>query len=189
MRFDEARAEVLEQLGPRRRQHTLGVIETAARLAKRFGVDPDRAALAALLHDCTKELDQEEQLKLCKVYDIIPTCSERESPLLLHALTGAAVARERYGAPEDVVRAIRWHTTGRAGMTALEKIIYIADYIEPNRSFAGLERIRAIAETDLDAALRAAMEATVRYLEARGRAVDAHTMEALESLGPDDACP
>ena len=108
------------------------------------------------------------------------TRTQRENPKLLHAKTGAVVAREIFGESEQVVQAIWWHTTGRAGMSLLEKILYIADYMEPNRSFSGVETLRELVWKDLDAAVFCGLDQAVRYLRELGRVIDEDSLRAWE---------
>lgn len=166
----------------KRRPHVLGCCQTAQQLAKRWGADPNLAARAGILHDVTKALDKPAHLALCKKYGISLRPFEVENDKLLHAKSGAAVARGVFGECEDVVDAIFWHTTGKADMTLLEKIIYLADYMEPNRSFDGVEELREYAWTDLDRAMLRAFEMSVELLEARGKAVDENSREALDYM-------
>ena len=119
-------------------------------LATRYGADVEKARVAALLHDCTKKLDMPEQLALCRQYGIELDELEQKALKLLHAKTGAAIAREVFGVDDEIYRAIWWHTTGHADMTLLEKIIYLADYIEPSRDFPGVNDLRACVYEDLD---------------------------------------
>ena len=127
------------------------------KLAARWGVSAEDADEAAICHDITKKIDREDQLRLCEKYGIIPDEYEKNSEKLMHAKTGAAFAGEMFGLSEEVKSAIRWHTTGKPDMTALEKITYLADYIEPNRDgFAGLTELRRVCFEDLDAAMELA---------------------------------
>lgn len=160
--------------------HVEGVESTAVRLAERWGEDPDDAAEAGILHDVTKAQGKEKQLKLCKKYGIMLETAEIENPALLHALTGAALAKDRFGSTDEICSAIRWHTTGRPRMTALEKIIYLADYIEPTRDFEGLEELRALCFEDLDRAMRLGLEMSIDDLAERGRPVFHDTLDAYE---------
>ena len=176
--LDSLRREALKLLKPKRVAHVLGVEEAAVRLARRYGEDEDLAAAAAMLHDCTKRLDKDEQLKLCRDYAIPVDSGELKSPQLLHAKTGAVIAQERFGMPEYVCSAIRWHTTGRPNMTRLEKIIYLADMLEPNRDFPGVDELRALAFEDLDAAMAKALESSVKSLRRREMNVYKDTLEA-----------
>lgn len=162
--------------------HVRGTEEEAVRLAKRWGADEQDAAEAAILHDITKKLDLNEQLILCKKYGIIVDTAEAQSEKLLHAKTGAALARARFGVSDAVYSAIQWHTTGRAEMSLLEKIIYMADYIEPNRDFDGLAKLRELAYSDLDEAMILGLEMSLEDLRSYGISPHVHSYEALESL-------
>ena len=161
-----------------RYNHTLGVMYTAASLAMCYGADIRKAMTAGLLHDCGKYLSAEEQIRLCRKKNISLTESELEMPALVHAKLGAYLARYEYGITDpDILDAITYHTTGRPDMTLLEKIVYIADYIEPNRKESpGLDQIRRIVFTDIDRAVCLSAGSTVRYLRNGGKAVDPMTV-------------
>ncbi len=161
-----------------RYNHTLGVMYTAASLAMCYGADIRKAMTAGLLHDCGKYLSAEEQIRLCRKKNISLTESELEMPALVHAKLGAYLARHEYGITDpDILDAITYHTTGRPDMTLLEKIVYIADYIEPNRKeIPGLDQIRRIVFTDIDRAVCLSAGSTVRYLRNGGKAVDPMTV-------------
>ncbi|MBR3866241.1 MAG: bis(5'-nucleosyl)-tetraphosphatase (symmetrical) YqeK, partial [Butyricicoccus sp.] len=133
------RQSILSRLSGYRYQHTLGCEKAAVELARRFGADVEKAAFAAILHDITKRHSREEQLYLCEKYDIIPCDVEQIEWKMLHGKTAAAIAAHEYGAPADVCDAIACHTTGKAGMTILDKVIYLADFIEETRDFDGVE--------------------------------------------------
>lgn len=167
---------------PKRVKHVLGCRDTAARLAKIWGVDPEIAARAGLLHDITKALDGPLQLTLCDEYGTILDDFSAKYPKTLHALTGSLVAERIFGEAPEIVDAIRSHTTGKANMTTLEKIIYVADYMEPNRDFPGVEKLRHLAETDLDAALKCGLEQTLEHLKNQGSRVSPETRDALAWL-------
>lgn len=170
----------LELHDEKRRAHVIGTAETARALAERWGADPDVAYRAGILHDITKALGGREQLHLCDQYDMMLTPFQRENPKLLHAKTGAVVAREIFGESEDLAQALWWHTTGRARMTLLDKILYIADYMEPNRRFAGVEKLRALVWTDLDAAIYHGLDLSVSLLREQGRIIDPDSLEGWE---------
>ncbi|MBR4057278.1 MAG: nicotinate (nicotinamide) nucleotide adenylyltransferase [Oscillospiraceae bacterium] len=176
------RAQSYACLKPNRIPHVRGTELTAVHLAERWGANVEDAAEAAILHDITKKLDLNEQLLLCERYGIINDTSEAENAKLLHAKTGAAFARERFGVSDAVYDAIRWHTTGRAGMTLLEKVIYMADYIEPNRDFPGVEKLRALAESDLDAAMILGLEMSLEDLRSYGISPHVNSLEALDAM-------
>ena len=142
----------------------------------------EKARVAALLHDCTKKLDMEEQTALCSRYHIELDELERQALKLLHARTGAAIARDVFGVDDEIYRAIRWHTTGHADMTLLEKIIYLADYIEPSRDFSGVDKLRKVCYDNLDAGLMLGLEMTVEEMAQRGAPVHRNTIEALNDL-------
>lgn len=143
-----------------------------------YGADIRKAMTAGLLHDCGKYLSAEEQIRLCRKKNISLTESELEMPALVHAKLGAYLARYEYGITDpDILDAITYHTTGRPDMTLLEKIVYIADYIEPNRKeIPGLDQIRRIVFTDIDRAVCLSAGSTVRYLRNGGKAVDPMTV-------------
>lgn len=169
-------------LKPKRIPHVQGTEAEAVRLAERWGEDTGNAAEAAILHDVTKRLEPNEQLRMCAEYGIINDNSETESTKLLHAKTGAAYARARFGAPEEIYDAIRWHTTGRAGMSLLEKIVYMADYIEPNRDFPGVDELRVLAYSDLDGAMRLGLQMSLDNVRAQGEIPHRNSAEALRAL-------
>ena len=162
--------------------HVLGCRDTAVELAKRWGANEEDAARAALLHDITKALSPALQLTLCREYGIVLDVFSQENPKTLHALTGSLVAERIFGENKAVVEAIRWHTTGKANMSILEKIIYVADYMEPNRDFPGVEQLRSLAYSDIDKALKLGLEMTLRLLQQQNRQVSAGSREALAYL-------
>ena len=179
--------EKLEQvvtclLKPSRVAHVLGCRDTAIALAKHWGADEVDAARAGLLHDITKALDGERQLTLAEEYGIILTAFQQKNPKTLHALTGSLVAEQLFGENEAVVQAIRHHTTGKADMNLLEKIIYIADYMEPNRNFPGVEKLRELAFSDLDEALKLGLTMTLNLLNQQGSEVSPESRDALNWL-------
>ena len=151
--------------------HAQGVCETAREMAKRFGADEALAARAGILHDVTKALNKTQQLALAEKLGVQLTEFERQNPQLLHAKTGAAAARALFGECEEVASAIAWHTTGKPDMTKLEKIVYLADMIEPNRSYPTVDEIRAAAERDLDEGTLLALDRTIAFLQEQGTAV------------------
>jgi len=179
--------EQLEQtvvglLKPDRVAHVLGCHQTAVELARRYGVDETDAARAALLHDITKALDGPEQLTLCREYGTILDAFSTQNPKTLHALTGSLVAERLFGENEAVVSAIRCHTTGKADMNLLEMIIYVADYMEPNRDFPGVEQLRSLAYEDIRKALKLGLQMTLDMLRRQGRDVSPESQQALSWL-------
>lgn len=157
--------------------HTLGVEFTAAALAMRYQADVTDAQIAGLLHDCAKCLTDEKRVSICEKHQIPMTDIERRNPFLLHAKVGEYLAKEKYGITNpDILNAIRFHTTGRENMSLLERIVFVADYIEPGRRQApNLAEIRQLAFTDLDAAMLKILEDTLSYLKATGGELDPMT--------------
>lgn len=176
----DLRACSLSMVYAKRHAHILGVEETAVELAKRWGADPVAARRAGILHDCTKYLSLEEHLDICRKAGIVPDELEAKSAKLLHSKSGAAQARMVYGESDEVYWAIYWHTTGKADMSLLEKIIYLADYMEPNRDFDGVDELRRLCGTDLDAALQMGLEMSVADLTERGVPIHKNTQGALD---------
>ena len=166
----------------RRFEHTLGVEFTSAALAMRYGASVRDAQTAGLLHDCAKCLTDRERVSICKKNNISITELEMENPFLLHAKVGAFLAREQYGVTDqDILDAIHNHTTGRPGMSLLEKIVFIADYMEPGRSHApNLEEIRGMAFADLDRTLLKILGDTLDYLDGGNGDVDPMTRKTWE---------
>lgn len=180
--LSQLRPVALSYLNHRRIPHVLGTEQEAVRLAERYGGDVEKARVAALLHDCTKKLDMEEQLALCKQYGIELDELEQQALKLLHAKTGAAIARDVFGVDDEIYSAIWYHTTGRANMTKLEKIIYLADYIEPSRDFPGVDKLRKVCYEDLDRGLLLGLEMTIAEMSAMGNPVHHATIEARDAL-------
>lgn len=169
-------------LNKNRYRHTIGVMYTAGSIAMRYNENIETAMLAGLLHDCGKFCSEKEQIELCKKYDIELTEAELNVPALIHAKLGAFLAKEEYGAEdENICNAILYHTTGHPDMTMLEKIIYLADYIEPGRKqIPGLTEIRSMTFIDIDEAVRLCAENTLNYLESSGRPIDPMTQYTYE---------
>lgn len=160
--------------------HTMGVMYTAASLAMCYGEDMERAQIAGLLHDCAKCIPNAKKLKICRQNNIPVSEIEQESPYLLHARLGAYIAKEKYHIQDpEILSAIEYHTTGKAEMTLLEKIIFLADYIEPMRSKASnLPEIRKMAFQDIDRAVYITMHDTINYLRTEKSCLDNQTVIA-----------
>ena len=163
--------------------HSLGVMYTAAALAMQYGCDLNAAMTAGLLHDCAKCIPNDRKIEMCEKYAIPVSEIEKKAPYLLHSKLGAYLAKTKYGVEdEEILNAIRWHTTGCPDMTLLEKIIYLADYIEPTRDFEGLEKLREAAYTDLDGALILGLEMSLEDLKERNIVPHSRTKEAINWL-------
>ena len=178
----ELRACSYSMVRQKRVAHIGGVEEEAARLAKHWGADEMLARRAGILHDCTKYLELEPQKAICTHYGVELDELEQVAVKLLHSKTGACIARDVYGEPDEVYDAIFWHTTAKDDMTLLEKILYVADYMEPNRKFEGVERLRELAYTDLDKALLLGVEMTIQEMEERKLPVHRRTLMARDWL-------
>lgn len=176
------RKAMKKALDPKRFEHTLGVEYTSAALAMRYGTDINKARLAGLLHDCAKCLSDEKRLSICEKHNISINEIERRNPFLLHAKVGSFLAMEEYKVYDpDVINAILNHTTGRPGMSLLEKIVFISDYIEPGRKQApNLKVIRETAFLDLDKALLMILHDTLEYLKSTGGECDPMTAKTYE---------
>lgn len=171
-----------DEVPEHRFRHTLGVMEAAVRLAERYGADPAKAEMAAILHDIAKYWPV-ERLRAAVQASAFPQDVLAYDAVLWHGPVAAEVARTRFGVTdEDVLNAIRYHTTGRPGMSVLEKVVCLADYIEPGRQFPGVDEIRRLAEADLDAALAKALGGTIAYLISRGMRVYPLTLLAYNDL-------
>ena len=180
--LSQLRPVALSYLKHKRIPHVLGTEQEAIRLAERYGADVEKARAAALLHDCTKKLDMPAQLALCEQYGIELDELEQKALKLLHSKTGAAIARDVFGVDDDIYSAIWYHTTGHAHMTKLEKIIYLADYIEPSRDFPGVDTLRKVCYEDLDKGLLLGLEMTIEEMTAMGNPVHRATVEARDWL-------
>lgn len=184
---EDLRAVSYSMVKAKRIRHICGTEQAAVALAVRWGADVGKARRAAILHDCTKYLSGEEQLQLCRRYGVALDALEREAVKLLHAKTGAWIARDEFGVDDDIFYAIYWHTTGRARMSLLEQVLYLADYMEPNRVFPGVEELRDLAVRDLNAAVLRGFELSVEEMRERALPVHPNTLEArawmLEQIG------
>lgn len=184
MKREKMAYKLKKELDRQRYEHTLGVEETAREMARIFGVDEEQAALAGLLHDCAKCMPLSQMTKAARHEDVDDVM--KSSKALMHAVAGRCIAEDVYNVKdEEVLSAIRWHTTGRAQMTPLEKIIYLADMIEPNRKpFEGLEQLRVLCMTDLDAAMHRALSMSLEHVREQGKTLHPDTLAALQTYEP-----
>ena len=180
--LNQLRACSYSMMRAKRIPHVMGVEEEAVKLAQRWGADPELARRAGILHDCTKYYELPEQLDICEEYGVRLDALEQKAVKLLHSKTGACIARGVFGQPDAVYDAIFWHTTGKADMTTLEKVLYIADYMEPNRDFDGVERLRHLAYTDLDKAMLLGVEMTIKEMQQRQVPIHTNTLQARDWL-------
>ncbi len=172
-----------------RYHHTLGVASTAVAMAMRYNPDPSnsnfikRAELAGLLHDCAKCMDNNKKLRICEKNNLSCSSFEKSHPYLLHGKVGAYIAQTKFKIEDnDILQAITWHTTGRPDMSLLEKIIFIADYIEPSRNpVPELNLIRQLAFVDIDKAMEKILSNTLKFLESKGNPIDKMTQTTYDS--------
>lgn len=180
---EEMRRKLQQTLNPKRYMHVLGVEETARRLANQYGVNVAQAGLAGLLHDCAKTPDTRRLLAWARQYEVDPALLPEGVPAVWHGPVGEAVARAEYGVTDAaVLHAIRTHTTGCENMTPLDETLYVADLIEPGRTYPGVDEVRALAEKSLDEAVLAAMRQKLAYVIKSGSALDPRTASALKWL-------
>lgn len=180
--IDKIQEDMAEELDTKRFWHTLGVANIAAALAMRYDVDMTTAYVAGLLHDCAKCISDKKKFSICKKNNISISETEHQNPSLLHAKVGAFIAADKYHIEDSkVIDAIKYHTTGRPGMTDLEQIIYIADYIEPGRNKApNLDIIRHLAFIDKEKALLKILEDSLFYLKDSEHEIDNATQETYD---------
>lgn len=191
-KITKIRIKLEKELDKDRFQHTLGVMYTSAAMAMRYEADLEQALLAGLLHDCAKCIPGDKKIQLCEKHYLGVSEVERKNPSLLHAKLGAFIAEEKYHIKErEILDAVRSHTTGRPGMSLLEKIVYIADYMEPGRKeLPNMADVRKLAFTDIDACLYRILKDSLVYLNTRNISVDPMTQMTYEyykkELGRED---
>jgi len=176
------RRKLKGELDKKRYDHTLGVMYISAALAMRYGADLDQALMAGLLHDCAKCIPADRKVKLCGKYHLNVSETEYKNPSLLHAKLGAFLAAKKYNIKDrDILNAIASHTTGRPQMSLLEKIVYIADYIEPGREeLPNMEEVRKLAFTDIDECLYIILKDSLVYLRSKDMVIDIMTEKTYE---------
>ena len=175
------RKQLKSKLDTMRYEHSVSVSYTCIALAMRYGFSLEKAELAGLLHDCAKCIPNKKKLKMCSEHNIPVSDFELGHPFLLHARLGAYIAHEKYGIDnQEILSAINYHTTGRCDMSLLEKIVYIADYIEPRRDKASnLARMRYLAFQDLDQTMYEILAGTINYLKGKGGCIDPMTIQTF----------
>lgn len=175
--IDEITNYLKANLSEKRFKHTRGVAKTAEDLAKKWGANPQNAFLAGLVHDCAKEIPAAEAMKRLKASGYTPDEVELRSPALLHAPLGAVVARDVFGiSDEDILNAIAFHTTGRPQMSILEKIIYVADFTEPGRTYPEADEIRRLSYIDIDRSVLKETDMVIKFTVDRKREIHPATI-------------
>lgn len=183
MNYDEIYKALKEKISEKRFKHVMGVVETATMLANLYNENVEKAKLASILHDNARECTQDEMERLYSYYGYNVEINFQKEPALLHSKVGAILARTTYGIEDiEILNAIKYHTTGRRNMTMLEKIIFIADYIEPSRDFEGVEAVRKQAFRDIDLAVYEALENTMKHLLEKKSFIDMDTLDARNDL-------
>lgn len=166
-------------LSEKRYAHCMGVCDEAVKIARKYGEDEEKAYIAALLHDCAKGFDIDTQIKLCNEYGIELDDITLKCPAVIHAPLGAVIAQKEYGIDDaEILVAIRVHTVGKENMSLLDKIIYIADMIEPNRSYDGVEELRKTAYEDIDTAFTAGLKQSIVFNAKRNKIIHPDTIIA-----------
>ena len=179
----EMKSLLAQELSPKRFNHSLGVSIMAEALAVEFGEDPDKARIAGLLHDCARGFSNNSLLQQAEKFAIVVDNVQKKQPVLLHAPIGAKIAELKYGIQDrEMLSAIECHTTGKAGMTLLDKIIYLADVIEPGRYFSGVDKLRSLAKQNLSNALLGAYDLSIKFVIDKGRLLHPDTVEGRNSL-------
>ncbi len=183
MQENEIVEKLARMLEPKRLQHSIEVKKSARELALIYKEDADSAALAGLLHDCAKGFDDDELLQKCREYEIELDWISKCQKGLIHGPLGAKIARYEFGVEDSrILSAIEYHTYGRKGMTVLEKVIYLADLIEPGRSFPGVEDLRALAYKDLDGAMLKALDGSIILIISKRGLIHPNTLDARNDL-------
>lgn len=183
MTEQKARRLAKKRLSAKRYQHTLNVRRMAVKLAKRWGADPEKAALAALLHDTAKELPREEMLQILNDNAIMAENAQNRPSPVWHGICAAILAQTQWGVEdEEVLSAIRCHTTGKPGMSLLDEIVFLADMTSAERDYPEVDYLRKLEKKDIHQAMQEALEMNLHWLEESGKPVDEETRAALEDL-------
>lgn len=166
-----------------RLRHSLSVSKTAVLLAAKYDQNIEKARIAGLVHDCAKNMTETQFIKVATDHEIVLNEIEKRNPSILHGLVGSIIAKEKMGiCDEDILMAIRYHTTGRKNMSILEKVIYIADYIEPLRQFSGVDELRCLIEIDLDSAVLKSFDNSINYIINQNGMLHTDTIDARNYL-------
>ena len=183
MDLKQAKELVRSRLSDKRYEHTINVKKMAVKLAKHYGTDPEQAALAALLHDAAKELPKDEMRAIMQAYPEYAQGGEARPTPVWHGICAAILARTEWGVTDEaVLSAIACHTAGKAGMTQLDKILYLADMTSAERDWPGVEKLRKLEMKDLDAAMLAALRQTNGFVLSEGKPLDPESKAAYEDI-------
>ena len=183
MDLKEAKALARSRMGDKRFEHTLNVKKMAVKMAKHYGVDPDQAALAALLHDTAKEMPAAQQLELLRSHPDLAEDAENRPAPVWHGICAAILARTEWGVTDEaVLSAVACHTAGKPGMTLLDKILFLADMTSAERDFDGVESLRRLAFEDIDRAMLAALNESVSFVKHGGKPLDPMSAAARDDF-------
>lgn len=183
MTLEEYKQAVKPKLSEARWKHSLNVSKEAVRLAKKYGADPHKAEVAGILHDIMKDTPAQEQLQIMKQFGIILSNIEQATPKLWHAMSGAAYIEREMGVSDpDILDAVRYHTTARSGMSVLEKVVYIADFISAERDYDGVEEMRKAASQSLEKAMVEGLAFTLQDLSSQQLPIHPDTFEAYNQV-------
>ncbi|MGN0974697.1 MAG: bis(5'-nucleosyl)-tetraphosphatase (symmetrical) YqeK [Gemmiger sp.] len=183
MNYEEAKKMVKKRLSAKRWQHTLNVKKMAVKLAKRYGADEEKAAMAAILHDSAKEMPKDELLQIFKDNAIIAENAGMRPAPVWHGVAAAILCETRWGITDpEILSAIRCHTTGKPGMSKLDKILYLADMTSADRAYPGVDELRELEFQDLDTAMCSALERTMEFVKEGGKQADPMSAAALADL-------
>lgn len=181
--IDVILAKLKENLSQKRFIHSLGVMNTAVKLAKRFGADIRKSQIAGLIHDCAKDIPLREQLKMAENFGILLDDIEKREMALIHGPLGAFIAQKHFKIQDkDILTAVKKHTTGDVNMTILDKVVFLADYIEPSRNFPGVDVVRRKSYEDIDDAIVCAINSTIYYVMDKGSLLHPKTVNARNAI-------
>jgi predicted HD superfamily hydrolase involved in NAD metabolism len=181
--LDEMKNKLKERLSTKRYEHSLNVMYECVKLADIYGCNKEKAQIAGLLHDCAREIRDKEALEHCKQFGIKPDKLQTLQTDLLHGALGAVIAYKDFGIRnKNILSAIKWHTTGHENMSLLEKIVFIADYIEPGRDFEGVNKLREVAVKDIEGASILAMDLTIQYVLKKGALLHPQSIKARNHI-------
>jgi len=182
MNLEEVKKDLKQILSEKRYTHSVGTMNMARELAHIYGEDEEKAAFTGLIHDIAKEMSRDEIEQYVKAHNIEVDDIEKQNLGLLHAKIGASIAKERYNASEKVQNAIKYHTTGNVKMDTFAKIIYVADKVEENRTYEGVEELRKLAKQDLDKTILILIDFVIEKSNRLGRIMHPDTVELREKL-------
>lgn len=181
--YKEYKKLIKSRMGEKRYIHSVNVAKEAVRLAKKYGADAEKAEIAGILHDITKETPPEEQLQIMLSSDIILSELERTTPKLWHSISGSVYVNKELGiTDEDILNAIHYHTTGRPGMSLLEKVIFVADFTGAERDYDGVDEMRKAADISLDAAILNGVAFSISDLAKRKMAIHPDTFNLYQEM-------